>query len=109
MPANPPHCGARRSGRWLGIGIGGLVNVLNPRVVVLGGMFSRLYPFIAGSIEAQLDRFALAAPRANVRLAPAELGIDAPLLGAAELAFEPFLANPAAWLGARADASAATA
>ena len=88
-------------GRWLGVGIAGLVNVLNPRVVVLGGMFSRLYPFIAGPVEEQLDRCALAAPRANVRLAPAALGIDAPLLGAAELAFEPFLANPAAWLGAR--------
>jgi predicted NBD/HSP70 family sugar kinase len=93
-------------GRWLGIGIVGLVNVLNPRVVVLGGMYSRLYPFIVASVEAQLDRFALAAPRASVRLAPAELGIDAPLLGAAELAFEPFLRNPAAWLGARDDAAA---
>jgi predicted NBD/HSP70 family sugar kinase len=88
-------------GRWLGVGIAGLVNVLNPRVVVLGGLFSRLYPFIAGRVEEQLDRRTLAAPRANVRLAPAALGIDAPLLGAAELAFEPFLANPAAWLGTR--------
>jgi hypothetical protein len=32
---------------------------------------------------------------------PTGLGMDAPLLGAAELAFEPLLADPAAWLGAR--------
>jgi predicted NBD/HSP70 family sugar kinase len=96
-------------GRWLGIGIAGLVNILNPRVVVLGGHFSHLYPFIAGTVEEELDRRALAAPRANVRIAPAALGIDAPLLGAAELAFEPFLANPAAWLGTREDVAAATA
>lgn len=96
-------------GRWLGIGIAGLVNVLNPRVVVLGGLFSHLYPFIHGRVEEQLERRALAAPRANVRLAPAALGIDAPLLGAAELAFEPFLANPAAWLGVREYVAAATA
>ena len=88
-------------GRWMGIGIAGLINVLNPRVVVLGGTFSRLYPFFAGVVDAQLDRMALAGPRANVRLAPAALGIDAPLLGAAELAFEPFLADPASWLGPR--------
>ena len=34
--------------------------------------------------------------RALVRVVPARLGVDAPLLGAAELAFEPFLADPAA-------------
>ena len=96
-------------GRWLGIGVAGLVNVLNPRVVVLGGLFSRLYPLLIERVEEQLDRFTLAAPRANVRLAPAQLGIDAPLLGAAELAFEPFLADPAAWLGARDAVPAATA
>ncbi len=31
---------------------------------------------------------------------PAALGVDAPLVGAAELAFEPLLADPAAWFGA---------
>jgi hypothetical protein len=32
---------------------------------------------------------------------PATLGEDAPLLGAAELALEPLLADPAAWLQPR--------
>jgi len=90
-----------RVGSSLGQGMAGLVNILNPRVVVLGGLFSRIHPFIAERLEAQLDRFALAAPRSLVRIAPAALGVDAPLLGAAELAFEPFLADPASWLGAR--------
>jgi len=88
-------------GRQLGIGIAGLVNILNPRVVVLGGLFSRLYPMIAGPVDEELDRRAMAAPRSSVRVAPAALGVDAPLLGAAELAFEAFLADPAAWLGVR--------
>jgi len=88
-------------GVWLGLGIAGLVNILNPRVVVLGGLFSRIHPFIASRVDAQLDRFALAAPRSLVRLTPAALGLDAPLLGAAELAFDPFLADPATWLGPR--------
>jgi predicted NBD/HSP70 family sugar kinase len=88
-------------GRSLGMGTAGLVNMLNPRVVVMGGLFSRIYPFIADRIESQLDRYALAAPRALVRVAPAALGVEATLLGAAEFAFEPFLADPAAWLGPR--------
>jgi predicted NBD/HSP70 family sugar kinase len=87
--------------RWLGMGLAGLVNLLNPRVIVLGGLFARAYPFIDRTLERELDRMALSGPRGQVRVAPADLGIDAPLLGAAELAFEPFLADPAQWLGPR--------
>jgi predicted NBD/HSP70 family sugar kinase len=89
-------------GRWLGAGLASLVNVLNPRVVVLGGLFGRVYPFIDRALATQLDRMALAGPRGLVRIAPAALGSDALLVGAAELALEPFLADPAAWLGPRA-------
>jgi predicted NBD/HSP70 family sugar kinase len=85
-------------GRWLGVGLAGLVNVFNPRLVVLGGIFGRILPFVGPTLEHELDRRALAAPRRLVRIVPAQLGEDAPLLGAAELAFEPLLADPAGWL-----------
>jgi predicted NBD/HSP70 family sugar kinase len=88
-------------GRWLGLGLAGLVNVLNPRLVVLGGLFGRIHPWIEGTIQAELTRRALPAPRALVRVVPASLGMDAPLLGAAELAFEPLLADPTAWMALR--------
>ena len=88
-------------GHWLGIGLAGLVNILNPRLVVLGGQFGRLYPHLRVPLEVELERRTLAAPRALVRIVPAAFGIDAPLLGAAELAFEPLLADPAAWIGRR--------
>ncbi|HEX2626011.1 MAG TPA: ROK family transcriptional regulator [Candidatus Limnocylindrales bacterium] len=94
-------------GRWLGIGLAGLVNVLNPRVIVLGGLFARAYPFIDRALDRQLGRMALTGPRGLVRVAPAELGIDAPLVGAAELALEPFVADPAGWLGPRAQLATA--
>ena len=90
-----------RVGVWLGVGLALLVNLLNPRVIVLGGLFGRIYPFVQGTIDAELDRRALPAPRALIRIAPAALGEDAPLIGAAELAFEPFLADPATRLGPR--------
>jgi len=97
-------------GRWLGVGLALLANLFNPRVIVLGGLFGRIHPIVASTIEAELDRRALPAPRSLLRVTPAALGEDAPLIGAAELAFEPFLADPAAWLGPRTMlASAASA
>lgn len=96
-------------GRWLGVGLAGLVNILNPQRIVLGGRFGRLYPFVVDMVERQLDRFALAAPRRLVSVVPAGLGEDAPLLGAAELAFEPFLVDPASWMKPRPNALIALA
>ena len=85
-------------GRWLGIGLAGLVNTLSPSHVVLGGRLALLHPYVAPTIEGELDRRALAAPRSLVEIVPARLGADAPLLGAAELAFEPVLDDPATWV-----------
>lgn len=86
-------------GRWLGTGLAGLVNLFNPELVVLGGLFGRIQPFVAETLDRELARRAMAAPRGLVRVVPASLGVDAPLLGAAELALEPLLADPAAWFG----------
>jgi predicted NBD/HSP70 family sugar kinase len=86
------------TGHWLGIGLAGLVNLLNPELVVLGGRFGRILPYVSDSLEEELDRHALAAPRALVRIVPSRLEADASLLGAAEIAFEAVLADPAAWL-----------
>lgn len=88
-------------GRWLGLGLASLINVLDPRLIVLGGLFGRIYPLVIRPLTLELDRRALPASRALVRVVPATLGVDAPLLGAAELAFEPLLADPAMWVEAR--------
>ena len=87
--------------RTLGVGLGGLVNTFNPRMVVLGGVFGRLHPYARQVIWDELERHSLPAPRAMVRVVPATLGVDAPLLGAAEVALEPVLADPATRLGSR--------
>ena len=88
------------TGRWLGIGLAGLINVLDSRLVILGGRLGAAYPFVRATLEAELDRRAMRASRHLVRVVPAALGSDAPLLGAAELGLEPVLADPAAWLRA---------
>lgn len=89
-------------GRWLGLGLAGLVNVLNPEIIVLGGLFGRIHPYISVVVAHQLDHLALAAPRSLVKVVPAALGVNASLLGAAELALDPFLTDPAGWLRPRA-------
>jgi predicted NBD/HSP70 family sugar kinase len=89
------------TGRWLGIGLAGIINILNPRLVLLGNFLAESYPYIRSALQAELDRRVLPASRRIVRVAPTSLGQDAPLLGAAELAFEPLLSDPAAWLRPR--------
>lgn len=86
--------------RWLGIGLASLINVLNPTLVVLGGVLERIHPLIADELNEVLDRRTLRASRELLRVAPGALGANAPLLGAAELAFEPMLADPAVRLAA---------
>jgi predicted NBD/HSP70 family sugar kinase len=89
--------------RWLAIGIAGLVNVLDPDVVVLGGLFARMLPAIRERLDAELeDRRYLAAHR-QVAVVGAALGARSVTVGAAELAFGPLLDDPA---GAMASAVA---
>jgi predicted NBD/HSP70 family sugar kinase len=84
-------------GRWLGIGSAGLVNVFDPRVVVLGGLFARLAPLVREPMDAELATRVMSVSREPVRVVASPLGDDAPLLGAAERAFEPLLADPMRW------------
>jgi hypothetical protein len=54
-------------------------------------------------VEAALDQHAMAASRSMVELRPSALGEDGSLLGAAELAFGPLLADPLNAVGALPD------
>jgi predicted NBD/HSP70 family sugar kinase len=93
----------RHVGEWLGVGIAAVVNAFNPRVVILGSLFDRIYHHVITSAEEKLAARGLAASRENVRVVRAALGGESVLLGAAEQAFEPFLDDPAAWLAPRVD------
>ena len=89
-------------GTWLGVGIASLVNIFDPTLVVLGGILGRIHPLVASELDAALDRHALSAARELVRVVPGALGVNAPIIGAAELALEPMLADPAGRLAVRA-------
>jgi predicted NBD/HSP70 family sugar kinase len=84
----------RQVADWLGFGVANLVNIFNPEAVVFGGTLRELSVAGADRVRARLDAMALPVCREHVRLRTSALGDDAPLLGAAELAFERLLADP---------------
>jgi glucokinase len=76
-------------GRHLGSGIGSFVNIFGPQLVLLGGGFGvAAYDYLRGAAEEVLRREALEPMRDGVRLAKAELGTAAGLIGAAFVGFE---------------------
>jgi predicted NBD/HSP70 family sugar kinase len=80
--------------RWLGVGVGMLVNTFNPDIVVLGGPLGELFALTEDVVRETVARSSLVAPREQVRMAVSALGSDAQVIGAAELAFVPLLEDP---------------
>lgn len=84
----------RHVGDWIGFGVGNLVNIFNPEVVIFGGTLRDVYLVAAAQIRSRLNAVGLPACREHVRLRTPELGADAALIGAAELAFDHLLDDP---------------
>jgi predicted NBD/HSP70 family sugar kinase len=80
-------------GHWLGVGVGNLVNVFNPEVVVFGGTLREVFVMSEAAVRRSLAA-SLKAPREQVRLELPQLGDDSTLIGAAEAAFAPLLDDP---------------
>ena len=83
-----------RVGEWIGFGVGNLANIFNPEAVIFGGTLRDVYLVAAAQIRSRLNEVALPACREHIRLRTPELGNDAALIGAAELAFEHLLDDP---------------
>ncbi len=86
----------RHVGDWLGFGVANLVNIFNPELVIFGGTLRDVYLASAAQVRSKLASMGLAATREHVRLRTPALGVDAALIGAAELAFQALLEDPLA-------------
>ena len=75
-------------GHRLGSGIGSLVNIFNPELVVIGGGFGAVGDLLLDPARERVQREALQPARDLVRIVPAELGHEAGLVGAGLVAFE---------------------
>jgi glucokinase len=70
------------AGHALGRAIGGLINVLSPEVVAIGGGLSQSGDLLFVPLRAAMPEIAFAVPLSRCRLLPAALGTDAGLVGA---------------------------
>jgi len=84
-----------RQQRVLAIALANAVNVLNPSLVVLGGFLADLLAKDAPALQRHVQAATVPAAWEGVSILPAALGEDRLLIGAAELAFAPLLADPA--------------
>lgn len=79
---------------WLGRSLANIVNVFNPQAIVVGGSLAEVVRLERSTVETELDRRAMAASRAGVKLLLPGLGQESALVGAAELAFTGLLDAP---------------
>lgn len=73
-------------GEKLGLGIASLVNIFNPELVVVGGGAAEAAEILLAPARRVVAERALRPQRDEVRIVPAQHGVDAGVLGAAALA-----------------------
>jgi predicted NBD/HSP70 family sugar kinase len=84
------------TGRYLGIGLASAVNLLDVDVVVLGGCFGPLAPWLADDVTRFLGERVLSAAWSGCEVRASEFGEGAAVRGAAALTLRGVLAEP--WL-----------
>lgn len=87
-----------RAGERIGVALAGLVNLVNPSLILLDGGVARAGELLIAPVRAAIAARSLAAASASARIEPAELGESAIALGAVALvldaAFAPAVAPP---------------
>jgi len=79
----------RRAAKYTGIGVGSLLNILSPEVVVIGGgLVEALEDEIMPLVRRHAERNCFPIVSKGVQIVPAKLGDDAGILGAAALAWQ---------------------
>jgi glucokinase-like ROK family protein len=86
------------TGKWLGIGIANLVNVINPDCVVFGGALMNAHEFLLPIIRQTVDANTLSWIHEGVKIVTAKHGEDAAVMGGAAIVYRDVLNNPRKWL-----------
>jgi glucokinase-like ROK family protein len=92
----------REVAHHLGVGLAGLVNLLNPAVVILGGGLARLGELLLGPLRHTVERRTLASSVAVARIVTSQLGDRSVAVGAATLVLQRALSDPRQIPGAQA-------
>jgi glucokinase len=78
----------KRAGKYLGIGLANLMSVIDPEIIVINGGVVNGWDLFAGDMYQEVSERAFPATAQQVKIARAECGDNAGLLGAARLAFD---------------------
>jgi predicted NBD/HSP70 family sugar kinase len=74
------------AGRHLGVAVAGLVNLVNPEVIVVGGQLAKVGPILTDPMLAALERCAIPSAAATVSMRVGELDANADIVGALAVA-----------------------
>ncbi len=89
------------AGTALGIALSGTINLVDVDTVILGGIYTRLEPWLRAHIARELAERVLAAEWAPIEIRPGVLSEDAAVIGAAASVVRSVWDHPAAWIPAR--------
>ncbi|MFI6297192.1 ROK family protein [Nonomuraea sp. NPDC050790] len=84
----------REHGAWLGRGAAAMINLLNPKALILGGYLADLAPWFLDTLRESLDTHVVAADLSPCRLRLSSLGVTAASLGATDLVLDRIFADP---------------
>jgi predicted NBD/HSP70 family sugar kinase len=98
---DPAALGAvRTAGRWLGVALSSVINVVDLPCVVLGGSYASLEPWLRDALRAELDRRVITSEWSPVRIARSTLGAAAAVRGAGAAPVQAIIGDPDAYLTA---------
>jgi glucokinase len=78
----------RRAGKYLGIGLANLMSLIDPEIIVINGGVVNGWDLFAADMYQEIEERAFEATAKHIKIARAECGDNAGLLGAAKLAFD---------------------
>jgi predicted NBD/HSP70 family sugar kinase len=81
-------------GRYVGLGIANLVNIFNPELVVLGGLFSQAHETLIPVIKETVKQNSLFPMRTALSVVPSQRGADDGIWGAVALVLDELLRAP---------------
>lgn len=89
------------AGTALGVVLADTVNLIDVDTVILGGIYTRLEPWLRRNIAREIGARVLASDWAPVQIRPSVLADNASVIGAAASVVRSVWDNPAAWLQSR--------
>ena len=88
----------RQTGEWLGIGIGSLINVINPQRVIFGGPLSLAHEYLLPVIQKTVEERVWSWVQERVEIVTATHAEDAAVMGGVAIVYRDVMNKPRRWL-----------